>query len=115
MPKSPSPKELFHFGLEVAWHVCGCETNRNWIERIAKSHCIVRDVARGDLTLQDSPMDLRNQMPPLIEQLRQQDDEVAKKLIEDIEKVFETEYDENCCRRRIAEDRNLAKCVLKSF
>ena len=121
MSKAPSPHEIFEFAIRVAWHVCSREMDadsRNFflLWMISTTSDVLSDLVRGDLTLEDSPADSRGRDAEYIERLRQRTDEPSKHLLkrierDGIEKVFDVE---GCFRRMVANDRHLAKCVMKS-
>ena len=113
MPESPSPFELFEFGLRVAWHACGCDSKQNTAGGtiVGALHALT-DIASGSLTLRESGAENRNDARHVIERLRQENDEVAKGWIEQFEKsIIDSE---NECRDKIAEDQRLALLIQKS-
>jgi hypothetical protein len=140
MPELPPPYKFFNLGIRVAFHVCGREFSPRGL--LETSH-VLEDILRGNLTLEDSPAEIRNDIALGIERLRHQDDGESKKALasmaefhglrrpgqsddeaakglldrvdrDGIEKFLDAENEEGNYRRRVAQDQSLAKCIMKS-
>jgi hypothetical protein len=103
----PDAESFFYFGMEVAWHLCGCKLD--FSEWFQQCFLLLIEMAAGRFTLVSSPAEDRKELLPHKQRLKECKN-CPSTYLEGLEKCLENL--EKSSRRAMAEKQRLARLTL---